>query len=105
MRIGHELFHSGMVRRLVTCFLVVALLPLGATTLVFLGTVHDLLLEQSHDRLALAGDSYAAALHDRLLAIDVRLHELARRTDLDAGPRDGDRDPLKPEFRSLGIVE
>jgi diguanylate cyclase (GGDEF)-like protein len=93
------------LRHLVACFLVVGLVPLAATALLSLGTVRNLLLEQSRVRLALAGDDYAAALHDRLLAIDLRLHELAKRTDLGAGLHDGDRDRLKLDFRSLGIVD
>ena len=105
MRIGREFLRGGIVRRIVTCFVVVALLPLAATALLSLGTVRNILLEQSRVRLAIAGDDYAAALHDRLLAIDARLRELARRTDLAAGVGDVERDRLKLEFRSLGIVD
>ena len=105
MRIGRGFLRSGIVRRIVACFLVVALVPLAATALLSLGTVHNFLLDQSRVRLALAGDDYAAALHDRLLAIDVRLHEVARRADLAAGLADADRDRLKLEFRALGIVD
>jgi hypothetical protein len=43
-----------------------------------LDAVRNLLLEQSRVRLAITADDYAAALHDRLLAIDGRLDELAQ---------------------------
>ena len=105
MRFEHEFLRSGIVRRIVACFLVVALLPLAATAFLSLDAVRGLLLDQSSARLVLAGNNYAAALHDRLLAIDARLHEVARRTDLPVGVRDADVDRLKVELRALGIVD
>ena len=107
MRIEREFLRSGIVRRLVTCFLVVAFLPLGATAISSLEFVSNLLLEQSRVRLALAADDYTAALHDRLLAVDVRLHELTRRGDLAVLSRNGNgnTDRLKAEFRALAIVD
>jgi diguanylate cyclase (GGDEF)-like protein len=104
MTIEREFLRSGIVRRLVICFLVVALVPLAATALSSLEIVSNLLLQQSRVRLALLADDYAAALHDRLLAIDVRLHELARRPDFAASP-DGHRRRASLEFKALGVVD
>ena len=105
MRIEHAFLRSGIVRRIVTCFLVVALLPLTATVLSSLEIVSNLLLEQSRIRLSLVADNYATALHDRLLAIDARLHELAQRGDFAAASRNGDADRLKGEFKAFGMVD
>src|SRR4051812_16673499 len=101
MRLDPELMRSGIVRRTVACFLVVALLPLGAAAILSLHAVRDVLLEQSRVRLAITADDYAAALHDRLLAIDARLDELARPADSAASSRTGSHDRLNVEFKAL----
>ena len=100
-----QFMRSGIARRIVACLLVVALLPLGAAAFLSLDAVRNLLLEQSRVRLAITADDYAAALHDRLLAIDGRLDELAQFADLAVGYGKASHDRLKVQFKALGIVD
>ena len=100
MKIEARILRSGIVRRIVACFVVATLLPLATTVALSLETVRNLLREQSHVRLARAADDYAYALHDRLLAVDRELQELSTRSDLVATRRDGDWGTLKLEFRA-----
>ena len=105
MRLEPEFMRSGIVHRIVACFLVVALLPLGAAALLSLDAVRDLLLEESRVRLAITADDYAAALRDRLLAINGRLDHLARPPDLAVGFEESSRKRLNVEFKALGVVD
>ena len=52
MSIAHRVFASGIARRTLACFIVAALLPLAMTAFLSLDQVSNLLLEQSHARLA-----------------------------------------------------
>jgi len=105
MNIEARILRSGIVRRIVACFVVATLLPLATTVALSLETVRNLLREQSHVRLARAADDYAYALHDRLLAVDRELQELSIRSDLVATRRDGDWGTLKLAFRAVGIAD
>jgi diguanylate cyclase (GGDEF)-like protein len=105
MNIEARILRSGIVRRIVACFVVATLLPLATTVALSLETVRNLLREQSHVRLARAADDYAYALHDRLLAVDRELQELSIRSDLVATRRDGDWGTLKLSFRAVGIAD
>ncbi len=105
MKIEGRVLRSGIVRRIVACFVVATLFPLAAATVLSLETVRNLLREQSHARLARAGEDYAVALHDRLLAGDQRLHELGSRSPPVSAPRDGDWSRLKLAFRAAGIAD
>ena len=104
MRIEGTFLRSKVARRIVSFFVLSALVPIAATALLSLGQVQNLLIEQGHARLAQTSEGYAASLYDRLLAVEQRTREIAARGGA-AAPDDGERLRLRRQFKAIGIVD
>jgi hypothetical protein len=83
LKIEGTFLQSRVARRIVTLFVLCALVPTFATALLSYNRVHDLLLEQGYRQLAQMNEAYATALYDRLLAANVQLRE--RPSNFEAG--------------------
>ena len=84
MRIEGAFVRSKVARRIVWFFVLSALIPIGATALLSLGQVQNLLVDQGHARLAQTSEGYAASLYDRLLAVEQRVTTISARVGADA---------------------
>jgi len=104
MRIEGTFLRSKVARRIVSFFILSALVPIAATALLSLGQVQNLLIEQGHARLAQTSEGYAESLYDRLLSVEQRTHEIAARAGA-AAPDDGERLRLRRQFKAIGIVD
>jgi len=104
MRIEGTFLRSKVARRIVSFFVLSALVPIAATALLSLGQVQDLLIEQGHARLAQTSEGYAASLYDRLLAVEHPVREIAARAGA-AAPDDEERQRLRRQFKAIGIVD
>ena len=105
MRIEGTFLRSRVARRTVAFFIVSALLPLAVTAVLSLDAVPELLLEQNHAELAQVSEGYAASLHDRLLAVEQRLREIATRREVDAAWNGDERQLLQRQFKAVGVID
>ena len=105
MRIEGTFLRSKIGRRIVTFFILSALVPIAATAVLSLGQVRSLLVEQSHARLAQTSEGYAASLYDRLLAVEQQLLELSVRERVDPVQNAADRQRLHRQFKAIGAVD
>jgi len=96
---------SKIARRIVSFFVLSALVPIVAFAVLSLGQVQKHLVEQSHIRLAQTSEGYAASLYDRLLAAEQRTHEIAARIGIDAAPAGEHRQRLQRQFKAIGVVD
>ena len=105
MRIEGAFLRSKVARRIIWFFILSALIPVAATTLLSLHQVQNLLTEQGHARLAQRSEAFAASLYDRLLAAEQRVHDLSARVAADAVLDDAERGALQRQFIAIGIVD
>ena len=73
---------SRIARRIVTLFVLCALIPVVALAVLSYDRVRKLLVNQASTQLAQLNEVYATALYDRLLGMHVQLREAAIRRDV-----------------------
>ena len=81
MRTRRNIVRSRIARRIVTLFVLCAIVPVTAMAILSYERVRKLLVNQGSTQLAQLNGAYAKALYDRLLSADVQLRETMNRLE------------------------
>jgi len=76
VRIERGFLRSRVARRIVSAFVLCALVPILATAVLSYDHVRKLLFDQSYLHLAQLGESYASALYERLSGVSLLLRQV-----------------------------
>ena len=105
MRIERGFLRSRVARRIVSAFVLCALVPILATAVLSYDHVRKLLFDQSYLHLAQLGESYASALYERLSGVSLLLRQVGpaphARLDSLLGQR---HEGLRAQVDALAIV-
>ena len=105
MRIERGFLRSRVARRIVSLFVLCALVPILATAVLSYDHVRKLLLDQSYLHLAQFGESYASALYERLSGVSLLLRQVGPAPDARLDSWSGQRNEgLRAQVDALAIV-
>jgi len=94
-----------VAQRIVSLFILSALVPIVAMAVLSFGHVQKLLVDQGHNQLAQVNEGYASSLYERLLAVDHETRELAARLNREGGESRELDAGLRRQFAGIAITD
>ena len=105
MKIEGAFLRSRVARRIVTLFVLSALLPIAAMAVFAFGHVRNLLIDQAHAQLAQLSENYGSTLYERMLAIDHQLRSMAASYEPDMRFSAEVQERLRTQFDGIAVRE
>jgi len=105
LKLEGTFLRSRVARRIVSLFILSALVPIIAMAVLSFGHVQKLLVDQGYNQLAQVNEGYASSLYERLLAVDHQTLELAARLNRE-GSESRELDArLRRQFVGVAIID
>lgn len=105
MKLEGTFLRSRVARRIVSLFILSALVPIIAMAVLSFGHVQKLLVDQGYNQLAQVNEGYASSLYERLLAVDHQTLELAARLNREGGESRELDARLRRQFVGVAIID
>lgn len=102
--IGDTFTRSVIARRIFILFMLAAFLPTLILAALSLSQVRDVLVSQSHDRLAHTNRTYAMTVYGRLLLAHEHMRQIARGKKQDLLPSSSILQYSQQVFSSMGLA-